>query len=130
MEVVPYDDPAYLFRVYAEWECDEEGYPFVWNKITECKRAEKNYRCEDCGAAYRAEGDGLTVHHFNRDKSDCRRHNLSVYCWLHHSQDHEPSDPSIRDIYCRKCKGWFGGLARYLRHVRGTHGSLSNAAAL
>jgi hypothetical protein len=119
--VIPYDDPAHLERMYADWERDDDGYPFIWPKISALRRAEENYRCEDCGLAYRAEGDRLEVHHFNRYKADCRRRNLDVYCGLHHSQDHEPSDPAIRDIYCRKCKGWFGGVARYLRHVRGMH---------
>lgn len=121
MKVIPYDDPANLFRVYAPWECEEEsGYPFIWNKISDCKRAEKVYRCEDCGLAYLEDGDILTLHHANFDKADCRRNNLDVYCWLHHSQDHEP-DMNMRDYRCKYCKGWFLGWARLHRHIKGIH---------
>lgn len=118
--MMPYDDPANLFRVYGPWECEEEGYPFIWNAISECRRAEKLYRCDDCGLAYLEDGDILTVHHCNFNKADCRRQNLLVNCWLHHSVDHEP-DLNMRDIRCKYCKGWFLGSARLHRHIRGIH---------
>ncbi len=122
MRVIPYDGPASLFRVYEPWECEEDGngYPFVWDKISECRCAEKSYRCDDCGFAYLEDGDILTVHHCNFNKVDCRRENLLVNCWLHHSVDHEP-DLNMRDIRCRQCDAWYLGLTRLHRHIRGIH---------
>ena len=123
MAIFRYDDPTHsLFRVYGDWECDDDGYPFIWDEISECRRAEKLYRCEDCGFAYLEDGDILTVHHFNRNKADCRRRNLDVYCWLCHSVDHEP-DFNMRDLRCKYCEGgaWFLGSARLHRHIRGIH---------
>lgn len=123
MRVIPYDDPVHLFRVYEPWECEEDGngYPFIWNKISECRCAEKLYRCEDCGLAYLEEGDSLTVHHDNLRKADCRKENLIVYCWLHHKADHESHMRNIRSIQCKYCKACFLGLARLHRHIRGIH---------
>jgi hypothetical protein len=122
MPIIPYDDPANLFRVYAAWECEEDGsgYPFIWDAISECRRAGKLYRCEDCGFAYLEDGDILTVHHNNFNKADCRKENLAVYCWLHHSLDHEP-DLNMRDMRCKYCKAWFLGWPRLHRHIKGIH---------
>lgn len=121
MGTIPYDDPRILFRRYPAWECEKDsGYPFIWEKISEIRRAEKLYQCADCGFAYLEEGDLLTVHHCNFNKADCRRENLDVYCWLCHSLEHEP-DMNMRDIQCKHCKGWFLGLARLLRHIKGIH---------
>jgi hypothetical protein len=64
--------------------------------------------------------DILTVHHFHPNKADCRKENLNVYCWLHHSQDHEP-DTSVRAAKCKFCKNYFGGWPRLHRHIRGIH---------
>src|SRR5262249_34979472 len=85
-----------------------------------CRREEKLYRCEDCGFAYLEAGDILTAHHFNSDKADCRRQNLTVYCWLCHSADHNP-DMSAKTMRCKYCKGYFLGWARLRRHIRGIH---------
>ena len=121
-----YDDPTdSLFRVYGDWECDTDGYPFIWRRISDIRRAERLYRCEDCGFAYlekEADADAsiLTVHHFNQRKADCRRKNLYVYCWLCHRADHEP-DFKMRSRQCKHCKGWFLGWARLHRHIRGIH---------
>jgi hypothetical protein len=119
MPLVPYDDPVNLFRVYAPWECEEDGngYPFVWDKISECRRVQRFYRCEDCGLAYLEDGDILTVHHRNLNKADCRIENLLVNCWLHHSVDHEP-DLNMRDMKCKYCKGYFLGWPRLHPHSR------------
>ena len=118
---IPYDDPAHLFRRYQDWECEEDGgYPFIWTIISKVRCAEKTYRCEDCGLAYLEDGDLLTVHHCNFNKADCRRENLDVYCWLHHSQDHEP-DMNMKDRRCKFCKGYFVGWPRLHRHIRGIH---------
>src|SRR5215469_6530790 len=115
MATIPYDDPRHLFRRYQPGECEENGgYPFIWVKISECRLAERFYRCDDCGLAYleaeEGEADILTAHHSNFDKADCRRENLDAYCWLHHSQDHEPSI-NMRDMRCKYCKGYFLGWA-------------------
>jgi hypothetical protein len=121
MPTVSYDDPANLFRRYQPWECEEDcGYPFIWTKISEVRCAERLYRCDDCGFAYLEDGDILTVHHCNFNKADCRRENLDVYCWLCHSLDHEP-DMNMKDRRCKYCKGYFLGLARLLRHIKGIH---------
>jgi len=122
MPLLPYDDPATLFRVYASWECEEDGngYPFIWDTISECRRAEKSHWCDDCGLAYLEDGDVLTVHHQNRNKADCRRQNLVVNCWLHHSVDHELG-LNMQDFRCRQCDAWYLGWARLRRHIRGIH---------
>jgi len=120
MLIVAYDDPTHMFRRYEPWECDEDGYPFIWDEISAVRRAEKLHRCEDCGLAYLEERDILTVHHANFNKADCRRENLDVYCWLCHSADHEP-DMNMRSIRCKYCKGYFQGLARWRRHIKGIH---------
>jgi hypothetical protein len=118
--MIPYDDPASLFRVYEPSECEENGYPYIWNKISEVRCEEKLFRCADCGFAYLEDGDILTVHHFNFNKADCRRNNLDVYCWLHHSVDHEP-DMNMRDMRCKFCKGYFLDWPRLRRHIKGIH---------
>jgi hypothetical protein len=122
MPIIPYDDTAWLFRRCEPWECEEngEGYPYFWNEISEVRCAERLYRCDDCGFAYLEDGDILTVHHNNLNKADCRRANLHVYCWLHHSVDHEPAWDA-RPIRCRICKTYFLGSARWLRHMKGIH---------
>jgi hypothetical protein len=121
MRLIPYDDSAHMFRRYKDWEIEEEtGYPFIWEKISAIRRAERLYRCADCGFAYLEEGDLLTVHHSNFNKADCRRENLNVYCWLCHSLDHEP-DSNQRDWKCKFCKGHFLGWGRLHRHIRGIH---------
>jgi hypothetical protein len=120
MPMFPYDDPTHsLFRVYGDWEC-EDGYPYIWNKMSEVRCEEKLFRCDDCGFAYLEEGDILTVHHNNLNKADCRRVNLPVYRWLHHSVDHEPGWDA-RPIRCRFCKTYFIGWPRLHRHIRGIH---------
>ncbi len=127
MHILPYDDPHALFRVYQDWECDEEGYPFIWPEISDYRRCRANYRCRDCGTAYLSEKIGrkrvaLTVHHFNAVKSDCQWCNLVVLCWLCHQVDHSPTYPELRHYYCRRCKqGGFLGWAHYRRHLRGFH---------
>jgi hypothetical protein len=64
---IPYDDPPFIFRIYRDDECDpEDGYPFIWRRIAELLRAYALERCEDCGMAYLAEGDILTVDHFKQ----------------------------------------------------------------
>lgn len=120
MRTIPYDHPAHLFRVYESWECDEDGYPYIWDRISEVSREERLRRCEDCGFAYLEGGDILTVHHNNLNKADCRRANLAVYCWLHHSADHE-SNLNMRDIRCKFCQAWYLGWPRLRRHIRGIH---------
>lgn len=121
MAMLLYDDPTHsLFRRYGEWECDEDGYPFIWDEISDIRRAERLYRCDDCGFAYLECGDILTVHHSNLNKGDCRRRNLDVYCWLCHSADHEP-DYNLRGRRCKHCKGYFLGFSRLSRHIRGIH---------
>ena len=121
MRTVPYDDPECLFRRYQPWECEEDsGYPFIWNKISAVRCEERFYRCEDCGFAYLEEADILTVHHSNFNKADCRRENLDVFCWLCHSLEHEP-DMNMKDFRCKYCKGYFLGLARLHRHIKGIH---------
>jgi hypothetical protein len=127
MQVIPYDNPASLFRIYREEECDEDGYPFIWPKISERCRREADYKCLDCDTVYRAEGDQLTVHHLNRDKADCRRRHLDAYCWLCHNAEHYPIN-GMKDFYCRRCKGWFLGWARFRRHLEGMHKVFSRAA--
>jgi hypothetical protein len=120
MLTVAYDNSAHMFRRYEPWECDEDGYPFIWPKISEVRSAERCWRCDECGFAYLEDGDILTVHHFNPVKADCRKENLKVYCWLHHSQDHEP-DTNVRAAKCKICKDYFGGWPRLRRHIRGIH---------
>lgn len=117
---IPYDDPKNLFRVYQAWECDEEGYPFIWKRISDVRCAERLYRCDDCGFAYLEDGDILTVHHINLNKTDCRRENFGVYCWLHHRADHENmSVPN--NSRCKECKAWFLGWPQLRRHIKGIH---------
>jgi hypothetical protein len=117
----PYDDPRSLFRRYQPWECEEDsGYPFIWAKISEVRRAERLYRCNDCGFAYLEDRDILTVHHGNFNKADCRRENLAVYCWRCHSLDHEP-DMNMKDMRCKYCKRYFLGWPRLRRHINGIH---------
>lgn len=124
MPMISYDDPAYMFRKYTPEECENngEGYPFIWNELSEVRCAERLFRCDDCGFAYLEDGDILTVHHANLNKRDCRRENLFVYCWLHHSVDHE-SLAYQREFRCRFCKTrtYFVSLARLTRHIRGIH---------
>lgn len=123
MATIPYDDSRHLFRRYEPWECEEDsGYPFIWNEISEVRCEEKLFRCDDCGFAYLEDDDILTVHHCNLNKADCRRENLDVYCWLHHSQDHN-SDVYAKDIRCKYCKPkqYFLGWQRLHRHIKGIH---------
>jgi hypothetical protein len=122
MATFSYDDPKSLFRQYQPWECEDGDYPFIWEKISDCRRAEKLYRCDDCGFAYleEQERDILTVHHFNLNKADCRRENLVVYCWLCHSADHNP-DVNMKAMRCKYCKGYFLGWSRLRRHIKGIH---------
>jgi hypothetical protein len=122
MVLIPYDDACRLLRVYQDWECDEEGYPFIWPQISLLMRRDAQNRCSDCGIAYHEAGDRLTVHHLNTVKADCQWMNLFVACWLCHTADHQPSF-SNRDIYCRRCKGWFNGWKRFQRHTQGMHPS-------
>ena len=126
---VPYDSPASLFRVYRDSECDKDGYPFIWDVISELRRAERNRECEDCGLDYlteriRRKGKlvrvALTVHHRNMRKEDCRRENLEVLCWSCHKTIHS-DHRSFRSYFCRHCKGYFLGLAHLMRHIRGRH---------
>ena len=127
----PYDNSEHLFRgacerlfrVYQAWECDEDGYPYIWPKVSDVRCAERLFRCDDCGFAYLEDGgDMLTVHHNNLNKADCRRVNLAVCCWLHHSVDHEPGWDA-RAIPCKICKPktYFIGWPRLHRHIRGIH---------
>lgn len=122
MRTTPYCDPVYMFRKYAAWECEEsgEGYPYIWNDISEMRCAERLYKCDDCGFAYLEDGDILTAHHNNFNKADCRRENLSVCCWLHHSVDHE-SLWDQRPCRCPFCKRYLIGWPRLHRHIRGIH---------
>ena len=109
MNFIQYDDPAFMFRRYKDWEIDKENsYPFIWEEISAIRRAEKLYRCADCGFAYLEKGDILTVHPSNFNKADCRRENLDVYCWLCYSLDHEP-ELDVLSIRCRFCKGYYAG---------------------
>src|ERR1700694_3617025 len=99
-----YDSPASLFRIYQPNECDpKDGYPYVWDSISEQLRFEWNYECLDCGQAYRAHGDTLTVHHFNACKADCRRENLEVLCWRCHKMNHCDTRP-YKSYRCPHCK--------------------------
>lgn len=118
----PYDDPANLFRVYSNDECDKKGYPFVWNKISEHVRRDANYECSMCGKAYLLPEfkSVLTVHHFNGEKADCRRRNLESMCWTCHLQDHSPPN-GLKERYCRQCKAWFKSWAYLYRHIQGKH---------
>ncbi len=123
MESIPYDDPAILLRIYREDECDAEGYPFVWNKISEQVRRDANDECSMCGKAYLLPEfkSSLTVHHRDRDKANCQRHNLESICWeCHLGFEHSPSD-GLREMKCRHCKGWFKSWAYLHRHIAGKH---------
>jgi hypothetical protein len=120
MVFVPYDDPRKLFRRYEDWECDKEGYPFIWPTISLWVRRYSNNECLDCGPAYRARGDILTVHHFNPCKADCRRTNLLSLCWPCHSLDHRDTR-GYRSVRCPHCKDYFLGMGHLMRHIHGKH---------
>lgn len=117
-----YDDPLYMFRTFMPEECEEdgEGYPYLWNELSRVIRAERLYRCDECGFAYLEKQEILTVHHRNSNKSDCRRENLVVRCWLHHSVDHTPG-PGERVHRCKFCGRCQIGIVRLKRHLRGIH---------
>ncbi len=125
MDDIPYDHPANLLHVYRDDECDEEGYPFVWEKISEQVRSEANYECSECGKAYLLPEFKcpLTVHHRNRDKADCQRHNLESICkTCHLGAEHSPSS-GLREMPCPQCEGWFKSWAYLHRHTVGKHKS-------
>jgi len=123
MQPIPYEDPANLFRVYPADQCDQEGYPNVWKNISKQVRSEANAECSMCGKAYLLPEFkcALTVHHINRDKADCRRHNLESICWTCHvGAEHSPSY-GLRERYCRYCKGWFKSWVYLHQHLVGKH---------
>ena|SRR5580698_1936082 len=121
--MIPYDSPANLFRVYRLEECDDDGYPFVWDTISLQRRHETGDHCSECGTAYRTDGDSLTVHHANANKADCRRENLVPKCWLHHKQYHVPAH-GRNGLRCPHCKELFLGWPYLRRHIDGRHASL------
>ena len=125
MLLVPYDAPASMFREYSSEECDKnEGYPFLWQQISDYTRRAANHRCSDCAYYYLVTGDALTVHHVSKNKADCRRQNLCVMCWPCHLQDH--SQAPRRNWAGRKCRhrgcdhvAFNYGLLQ--RHILGVH---------
>lgn len=59
----------------------EGEYPTNWPEIAKDIKDESGWICEHCGHPHDpASGRGLTVHHLNGDKSNCRRENLVVLC--------------------------------------------------
>jgi hypothetical protein len=122
MTIIPYDDPAVIFRVYPADHCDEDGYPFLWPKISRWLRISAAYRCGDCGAEYLRGSDALDVHHINMWKADCRRANLEPLCRACHMVNHCP-DHLLKPRYCRRCRQWFLDWAHLHRHIRGVHGA-------
>lgn len=108
------------FRAEVAEECDKDGYPYVWPKVSEWVREYRGYRCDDCGVAYKSEGAALTVHHSNYNKADCRRDSLDVLCWPCHSLFHLPTS-GMKSLRCPRCKGWYLGWAHLRRHARGVH---------
>ena len=125
MQFIPYDDPVRLFRVYDSDECDAEGYPFVWTEISDLVRRAANFDCSMCGKAYLLPEfkSVLTVHHRNKDKADCRRHNLESICWeCHLGAEHSPSS-GLHEMSCPRCEGWFKSWAYLHRHLVGKHKS-------
>jgi hypothetical protein len=123
MAFIDYDDPRKLFRIYADWECDQEGYPFIWPTISQWVRRYANDECEDCGHAYRVNGGNLTVHHFTPRKADCRRENLMPLCWPCHSLSHTDTH-RYKNCRCPYCKAYFIGGGHLRRHIRGKHADL------
>ena len=60
---------------------DENGYPEEWtHELREEVRARHAWRCGYCGKHQRELPERLSVHHKNRDKTDCRANNLIPLC--------------------------------------------------
>jgi hypothetical protein len=114
---LPYLDPAYIFRIYRPEECDSDGYPLIWDKISSSVKRYTGWRCSDCGRAYRLTSK-LTVHHLNEQKADCHRSNLLPLCWVCHQQDHNHRG---RLLKCPVCKEYSLGWEAYRQHIRGMH---------
>jgi len=56
-------------------------YPPNWDEIARLIKDDAGWQCEQCGHPHApAEGYGLTTHHINGNKSDCRRDNLVALC--------------------------------------------------
>lgn len=57
------------------------AYPPDWLDIARRVKDEAGWRCIRCGHAHdRASGHVLTVHHLDRDPSNCRWWNLAALC--------------------------------------------------
>lgn len=122
MRTVPYDDPANLLRVYSPEECDADGYPFLWPKISAWVRQYANEECSNCVTVYRTEGDALTVHHRDSNKADCRKRNLKALCWTcHYAEWHSPIQGRVRLKKCPHCRERFIVFEVLHRHILGRH---------
>jgi hypothetical protein len=67
--------------VWVETIGDRGEYPGDWPEIAERIKRDAGYCCEHCGRAHNPEaGYCLTVHHLDRDKSNCADDNLVALC--------------------------------------------------
>jgi len=66
-------------------ELDNDGYVLDWKSISNRRRAEKDYTCEECKVRLRDQLKLLHVHHIDRDKLDNSPQNLRVLCVVCHS---------------------------------------------
>jgi hypothetical protein len=121
---IPYNDPAYIFRIYPQEHCDSDGYPFIWPVISSWVKRYARWMCNECGPAYR-QSSYLTVHHLSERKADCRWENLVPLCWVCHGQDHvglRGRGCVLRKVLeCPACKHVSIGYAAYRQHLRGMH---------
>ena len=68
---------------------DRSKYPADWEEIARKVKDEAGWKCERCGQKHdTATGKTiLTVHHLDRDPSNCKRENLIALCAVCHLQD-------------------------------------------
>lgn len=118
MELIPYDSPINLFRKYQPEECDSDGYPLVWPKISNLIKRNANGTCRNCGLRPTTYAERLTTDHMNYDKADCRVENLQPLCWPCHLEVHSPRAKVLK---CPVCREIMPTLVALRRHLSGIH---------
>lgn len=66
-------------------ELDGDGYVFDWKFISDRKRRDHDYTCEQCRVRLHDNLRLLHVHHIDRDKQDNCNQNLRVLCAICHA---------------------------------------------